>query len=393
MKYLITLLIISFYSISSLAVECIEKKNHFHPKALAKRGSFWPNGKNLNIYFTEGTIDQKKFVIQNATLWTNYANLTFTFHPNETPQSDADVIISFAGNGNYSNIGTDSESEAHALKTTMNLEVVRNLDSERERDIGIRTVQHEFGHVLGFLHEHQSPYRSIKINHTMAQRLCSTIGWSEKDCEDNVIKQYSEEETIATAFDFKSVMLYPMKRSVYSGWIINDNWQISTTDKIMAALIYPGKLAVIDGKSILKVDRIIKSHRSFGKFFKVKDISDLNAQTIDTAFDRLDDISLGYVPPESIISVSLKFKLAKVKSNKDIIIEIKADDESLGTVVIPKDYPDKKEIEFKIPEFKLHNLHSDNESIIQLSTDSDFLFIGMNLEIETLQIKDLNHEL
>jgi hypothetical protein len=182
-------------------------------------------------------------------------------------------------------------------------------------------------------------------------------------------------------------MLYPMKRSVYSGWIINDNWEISATDKIMAALIYPGKMGVVDSKSVLKVDRIIKSHKSFGKFFKVKDIIDLNGHSVVKTFDRLDDISLGYVPPESIKSVGLKIKLAKVTNDKDIVVEVRANDESLGTVVIPKDYPEKKEIEFSIPAFHLQHLHSDNESIIQLSTDSDFLFLGMDVEIETMQIQ------
>lgn len=383
MKPFIIFIALFFYAITGFGVECTPKHKNTILKSVVKQDTFWPNGKTLNIYFAEGSTDQKNFVISNASLWTSYANLTFAFHPDSKPQTDADVIIAFSENGNFSNIGIEGESVAHALKVTMNLEVVRSLSTERDRDVAKRTVLHEFGHVLGFMHEHQSPYRSIKINRAMATKLCSSVGWSAEECENNIFHQYGLDETMATEFDFKSVMLYPMTRSVY-GWIINDNWELSQTDKIMAALIYPGKMGVKSNKTIIQIDRITKSHRPFGKFSKVKDVSDLNNQNINKSFEHLKELSLGYVPPESIRSVALKIKLAKSRQNKDISINVTANGNFLKTVIIPKDYPEKKEIEFIIPEFNLQHLYSGNESELYLTTDSDFLFLGAELEIEIL---------
>ena len=75
--------------------------------------------------------------------------------PSQTlPLENIDIRVSFKlGEGHYSYIGTDSASVAPS-KYTMNLDPPEiNLASLNE-DRFQRVVLHQFGHALGFTHEH-----------------------------------------------------------------------------------------------------------------------------------------------------------------------------------------------------------------------------------------------
>lgn len=112
--------------------------------------------------------------------------------------SAAHVRIGFDPNGGaWSLVGTDALHEPS--KPTMNFGW-----------FDVATTMHEFGHMLGMIHEHQNPRgQSIKWDDAKVfQWAKDTQGWSEKVTEQNIIKKYNMNDINGSNFDPLSVMLY-----------------------------------------------------------------------------------------------------------------------------------------------------------------------------------------
>jgi len=90
--------------------------------------------------------------------WSNYANISFSFVQEGTPQ----IRIAFDANGgSWSFVGKENNSIA-SDKPTMNLGWLDgSSDTITADEHGV--ILHEFGHAIGLLHEHQSPLRGDKI--------------------------------------------------------------------------------------------------------------------------------------------------------------------------------------------------------------------------------------
>jgi len=114
---------------------------------------------------------------------------------------DADIRIQFnQHDGCYSDIGK------HAIFVPKN-EATMNL---AWFDVG--TVLHEFGHVIGLLHEHQSPYRYLGLkfnfNDAFYEYFYKKDGWDKEQTDSEIEKTYVEKEIGGTYYDPDSVMLY-----------------------------------------------------------------------------------------------------------------------------------------------------------------------------------------
>ena len=97
-------------------------------------------------------------VHRTITEWSKYANISFSFQQTGTPQ----IRITFDPNGgSWSFVGNENTS-IDATKATMNLGWLDgNSNTISDDEHGV--ILHEFGHVIGLLHEHQSPLRGDKI--------------------------------------------------------------------------------------------------------------------------------------------------------------------------------------------------------------------------------------
>jgi hypothetical protein len=124
----------------------------------------WPLGSKLKVSFMDGDARSQQLLAQVATQWEKCANIIFDFVDEKTQrlrqwkEGDGSVIrISFSGRfglaGNVSYIGRPTK-EIPSNQATMNIaEPPGTLYTTRFE----RVVLHEFGHVLGFRHEHMHP--------------------------------------------------------------------------------------------------------------------------------------------------------------------------------------------------------------------------------------------
>ncbi|MEZ4428493.1 MAG: M12 family metallopeptidase [Nannocystaceae bacterium] len=192
----------------------------------------WPNGSEITIRFLDGAPALRDRVKAQALLWEEHVNLRFVF----TDDHDAKVRISFSPGGSWSYIGTNCMDHAGA---TMNFGWLTPHSSDLEVQ---RVVLHEFGHMLGFTHEHQNPERPFQWDEEAVRAYYSGPPnyWSDADIEVNVFHKYSTTNTQYSAFDAASIMLYPIPNEFTIGdFEVGMNYTLSTVDKQFARMMYP----------------------------------------------------------------------------------------------------------------------------------------------------------
>ena len=73
------------------------------------------------------------------------------------------------------------------------------------------TVLHEFGHVLGLLHEHQSPIKGI-VQWDVPKVLEKFRGppnfWSDEDIRSQILDRYETDSVTGSEYDRWSIMHY-----------------------------------------------------------------------------------------------------------------------------------------------------------------------------------------
>jgi serralysin len=105
-----------------------------------------------------------------------------------------------------------------------------------------RVVLHEFGHALGFIHEHQNPLNSIEWNRdaVIAELSGPPNNWSPEDIEINMFDQPSPSEVFWTPVDKSSIMMYPIPSSwTKDGFSVGLNTELSSKDRELAKQVYP----------------------------------------------------------------------------------------------------------------------------------------------------------
>ncbi|KAF7791671.1 hypothetical protein EIP86_002694 [Pleurotus ostreatoroseus] len=216
--------------------------------------SLWPVGAIITVGFMSGrwagTPKLRQKVEEYARQWMQYANIKFIF----VQGSDADVRVAFntKDGGSWSFVGRACLSRPKN-EQTVNFGWFNDNTPEDEFS---RTILHEFGHVLGCIHEHSMPLSPFQWNRRLViayyeqQQL---QGWLKKKftvaearqkvrewVENNIFQKYSRQQTQFTRFDPESIMLYPFQawmttNNQSSGW----NRVLSVVDKSFIAALYP----------------------------------------------------------------------------------------------------------------------------------------------------------
>ncbi|KAI1171560.1 hypothetical protein F4777DRAFT_582759 [Nemania sp. FL0916] len=202
----------------------------------------WPQGHTIKIKLMGASDRLRRKVERYAREWTRYANIKMAFVDDV---ASAEVRVSFKSGGSWSLLGTDclgdtttpSPSATINYPPTMNLAVT---DTMPEAELA-RQVYHEFGHVLGCVHEHQNPVGGIRWNKRLIYEYYrDNMGWDKDTVDRNVIRTYSLDRTQFSRFDRDSIMLYHFpKQLTRNGHFENPNYVLSSSDKDFIGLEYP----------------------------------------------------------------------------------------------------------------------------------------------------------
>jgi hypothetical protein len=194
------------------------------------RSLCWDPGDRIKVQFLDGSPQTAAFVLTTAAEWSRFANIKFV-----EVKSGGDVRVSFAGLGFRTFIGRDASTVGPA-KPTMTLGFATDSSDWK------RHILHEFGHVLGFAHEHQSPEAAIQWDRQKVIQFFQSreLAWSLQRIERNVLNPPTPKNGTWTKFDPLSIMLYPVspnltRNHVRYGW----NKELSDLDKSKVAEIYP----------------------------------------------------------------------------------------------------------------------------------------------------------
>lgn len=207
-------------------------KNSFQSNAAyiaALKDYYWPS-KDLKVMFLDGNPIVQDKVKASAKKWESHCSIRFNFGTFPDP----DITISFLYKGSWSYIGTYSKQNS----PSMNFGWLISSTPDVEYD---RVVLHEFGHALGFIHEHQNPNGNIPWDVAKVYDYYKQPpnNWDKPKVDTNIFHKYAFNQVNATVFDPKSIMLYAIPASLTTnGFSTTSNSELSVLDKTLVGSIY-----------------------------------------------------------------------------------------------------------------------------------------------------------
>jgi hypothetical protein len=107
-----------------------------------------------------------------------------------------------------------------------------------------RTVLHEFGHVLGLLHEHQHPKANIPWDVPKLYAYFAAKGIDRQTVDLNLLDKTDKALAKGTAYDRTSIMHYAvLQEQTVGDWEVGINHTLSRRDRAFARRIYPKVIA------------------------------------------------------------------------------------------------------------------------------------------------------
>ena len=159
------------------------------------------------------------------------------------PTTDAHIRISFkADQGAWSTVGTSAFTVNDMSQATMNLGW---LDDDNSNDLFKNkgtVILHEFGHMLGMIHEHTRSDSTLKWN---CSALCEYFGrppnqWNWDIIKNNILDQYNTEQFNGSVYDPASIMHYWFPPDIFCDRrVIQPNTVLSECDKEWIQKMYP----------------------------------------------------------------------------------------------------------------------------------------------------------
>jgi serralysin len=215
-------------------------------------------GATVSVGFLDRNPKAEEKIHEYVKRWTDAADITFKFGVNP---ASAQIRITFAQKGAFfSLLGREAEN-TRAPRETMSLGFTgREPESEYRR-----LILHEFGHAIGFHHEHRNPVEGIPFDPPKAiayykQRLPQ--GMSDQDIWGQLAALPNSSRYKFSAFDPKSIMLYSVPESIVKSGTYRREWgnhntELSDTDLSMVADLYgPGPNPITPPKTEPKVRKL-----------------------------------------------------------------------------------------------------------------------------------------
>jgi hypothetical protein len=207
-----------------------------------------------------------------------FVNTTFQFNLNPAQGSQGHIRICFdPAGGCYSRLGTDALQNWGGLNETMNFgwmdaplntsftyngvsyTTPSSFDQGGYPGEGT-TIVHEFGHAMGMIHEHQTPFNNpLEWNKTYVYSIFTgpPNNWTREEVDYNIINTYSTTGMNGSSFDGRSIMKYFIPSQLLlnpTPEIVQEiervNFYLSACDKYWLAHNYPGRVSAADLASL-----------------------------------------------------------------------------------------------------------------------------------------------
>lgn len=200
------------------------------------RDKYWGRqGVDLSVSFLDNPSQEiRNKILLYANGWGKKANVKFR----ETKGLGQVRITREKGGGYWSYLGRDILGIPARLPT-MNLDSFTMSTPDREWS---RVVPHEFGHTLGFPHEHTRKEIVSRIDPQKAYAMFrQSSGWSKQMVNDQVLTALNEQSLIATKHARPdSIMCYSLPASIMrDGKAVEGGSEISLVDHDLCRKIYP----------------------------------------------------------------------------------------------------------------------------------------------------------
>ncbi|RYG36953.1 MAG: hypothetical protein EON93_04375, partial [Burkholderiales bacterium] len=218
-----------------------------HVEAVVRTALRW-NTPRITVCFQDGTTEGQLRVAAVAREWSHGTGVLFDFGAGSSPRlcdttRPSDIRVSFGPGGFWSYVGTIAR-EIPPDRPTLNLDGLSHPGKFTDYEHSV--VLHEFGHALGFEHEHQSPKSGCQEQFNWPY-LYSSMGWEPEKVRFNMArfdKSGAMNGLESTDFDRASVMLYSLNREAFvqpttaSCYIPQANIKLSSTDLSAARYLY-----------------------------------------------------------------------------------------------------------------------------------------------------------
>jgi Astacin (Peptidase family M12A) len=224
-------------------------------RGVIDRAKMWPQDTLLTVCYLSGTQKARVRISDIASEWTKHVGLRFDFGDPLSPRTcgglnsehiKVDFFSSGPNAGHWSYVGIDSRSFAHSMNLNGYGSDALPVPEAEYRSI----VLHEFGHALGFEHEHQSPAAmcEAEFDKVKVTEWAGRMSWSEDDVKTNLAQLEPTATRVFTRHDTKSIMHYSLPEELLKGGKTNKCWveknkELSQGDKDFAASIYPQRVA------------------------------------------------------------------------------------------------------------------------------------------------------
>lgn len=183
----------------------------------------WDPGVAIRVCFFGGSRELRRNIVSVASSWEQQgAPIRFDFGDRADPDlcrpnRSHDIRIGYTQPGYWSMIGQDSLVHVGQLEQSMNFQrfdVARPNEEEFRR-----VVLHEFGHALGFYHEHQQEGQGCEneLNWPAVYEYLSgpPNSWSQETIDFNLRSRRYMTTDVMNGFNVKSIMLYTFPITFY----------------------------------------------------------------------------------------------------------------------------------------------------------------------------------
>lgn len=282
-------------------------------RGVIDRAKMWPMDSTLVICFRDGTQKARARIARMASEWTQYVGLRLDFGDMASPRAcsgknteeiKVDFYTSGPNAGHWSYIGVDSRQFAHSLNLAGFGSDALPVPEPEYR----RIVLHEFGHALGFEHEHQSPaaHCEAEFDKDKLKAWANRMQWNAQDVQTNLADLQPSTSRVFTRHDTKSIMHYSLPEELFRGGKTNKCWvdtnaSLSEGDKAFAAQMYPQRVATRGAITRSITDSPREAEANFRN---------------DLAKDYEDALTKGGTPKDRVAKLVADFKkeLARVRS-------------------------------------------------------------------------------